>query len=91
MRKYPINRALVDEPPYETGSRRLEKMGSVKKRTAKKIHNGIEKVKNGDPAVHAILTDPKYKLPRVLPNGKYKAKTFKVEPLKFKLTGKERV
>jgi hypothetical protein len=41
--------------------------------------NTREKVKVGDPAVYAILTNPKYKLPCVLPDGKYKAKTFMIQ------------
>jgi hypothetical protein len=42
--------------------------------------NTREKVKAQDPAVYAILTDPEYRLPTVLPDGKYKAKTFTVQP-----------
>ena len=40
--------------------------------------NTREKVKEQDPAVYAILTNPEYKLPTVLPDGKYKAKTFTI-------------
>lgn len=42
--------------------------------------NTREKVKEQDPAVYAILTNPEYKLPTVLPDGKYKARTFTVRP-----------
>ncbi len=41
--------------------------------------NTREKVKEKDPAVYAILTNPAYKLPTVLPDGKYKAKTFTIQ------------
>ncbi len=34
--------------------------------------NTREKVKNGDPAVYQILTDPQYRLPSVLPDGTYR-------------------
>lgn len=40
--------------------------------------NTREKVKERDPAVYAILTNPKYKFPAVLPDGKYCAKKFKI-------------
>jgi len=42
--------------------------------------NTREKVKEQDPAVYAILTNPDYKLPTVLPDGEYKAKTFTIQP-----------
>jgi hypothetical protein len=42
--------------------------------------NTREKVKERDVAVYAILTNPEYKLPRVLPDGQYKAKTFTIQP-----------
>jgi hypothetical protein len=41
--------------------------------------NTRDKVKEGDPAVYAILTNPEYKLPTVLPGGKYKAKSFTIQ------------
>jgi len=41
--------------------------------------NTKEKVKKGDPAAFALFTDPKYKFPTVLPDGKYKAKTFTIQ------------
>jgi hypothetical protein len=41
--------------------------------------NTREKVKQGDPDAYALFTDPKYKFPTVLPDGKYKAKTFIVQ------------
>lgn len=42
--------------------------------------NTKAKVKERDPAVYAILTNPVYRLPRVLPDGKYKGKAFVIEP-----------
>ena len=42
--------------------------------------NTREKVRERDPAVYAILTNPEYKLPTVLPDGKYKAQTFTIQP-----------
>ena len=33
----------------------------------------------GDPAVYALLTDPQFKLPTILPDGKYNAKTFEIK------------
>ena len=42
--------------------------------------NTREKMKEGDPAAYAILTNPEYKLPTVLPDGKYKAKTLTIQP-----------
>ena len=53
---------------------RLEQIGNEWRLNTK------EKVKEGDPALYAILTNPEYKLPTVLPDGKYKAKTFTIEP-----------
>ena len=38
-----------------------------------------ELVKSGDPALYALLTNPEYKLPTVLPDGQYNAKTFTIE------------
>ena len=40
--------------------------------------NTPEKVKEGDPMVHAILTNPEYRLPTVLPDGKYRGGTFTI-------------
>jgi len=42
--------------------------------------NTKEKVRERDPDVYAILTNPEYRLPTVLPDGKYKAKTFTIQP-----------
>lgn len=42
--------------------------------------NTREKVKEHDVAVYAILTNPEYRLPSVLPDGHYKAKTFTIQP-----------
>jgi len=41
--------------------------------------NTREKVKQGDPDAYALFTDPKYKFPTVLPDGKYRAKKFKIQ------------
>ena len=41
--------------------------------------NTREKVRGKDAAVYAILTNPEYKLPTVLPDGKYSAKTFAIQ------------
>jgi hypothetical protein len=41
--------------------------------------NTREKVRIGDPAAYAILTNPEYRLPTVLPDGNYKAKTFVIQ------------
>ena len=38
-----------------------------------------EQVRTGDPAVYALLTNPKYKLPTVLPDSEYKAKKFMIQ------------
>lgn len=42
--------------------------------------NTREKVKEKDPAVYAIMTNPEYKLPTILPDGKYKAEKFTIQP-----------
>ena len=31
-----------------------------------------QKIKNSDATIYSLLTDPKYKLPTILPNGKYR-------------------
>jgi len=41
--------------------------------------NTREKVKEGDPDAYALFTDPKYKFPTVLPDGKYRAKKFTIQ------------
>ena len=38
-----------------------------------------ELVQSGDPTLYALLTDPQYRLPTVLPDGKYKARTFTIQ------------
>lgn len=40
--------------------------------------NTREKVRQRDPTVYALLTDPKHSLPSVLPDGRYKARTFTI-------------
>ena len=45
-------------------------------------YNTAEKVKAGDPRIYALLTDPQYKFPAVLPDGIYKAESFTVEEYK---------
>ncbi len=42
-------------------------------------YNTREKVEKGDPKIYALLTDPLYKFPTVLPDGIYEAKTFTIE------------
>ena len=34
--------------------------------------NTKQKIKNSDATIYSLLTDPKYKLPTILPNGKYR-------------------
>ncbi len=41
--------------------------------------NTKEKVRTGDPTVYALLTNPKYKFPTVLPDSEYRAKTFTIQ------------
>lgn len=38
-----------------------------------------EKVESGDPTLYALLTNPRYKLPTVLPDGKYRGKELKIQ------------
>lgn len=45
-------------------------------------YNTAEKLKTGDPKIYALLTDPQYKLPTVLPDGVYKAESFTIEEYK---------
>jgi hypothetical protein len=44
--------------------------------------NTAEKLKTGDPKIYALLTDPQFKLPTVLPDGVYKAASFTIEEYK---------
>ena len=37
------------------------------------------KVMEGDPVAYALFTDPKYTLPTVLPDGKYRAKRLAIQ------------
>ena len=39
-----------------------------------------ELVQTGDPFLYALLTDPQYKLPIVLPDGNYSAQIFEIQP-----------
>jgi hypothetical protein len=45
-------------------------------------YNTAEKLKAGDPKIYALLTDPRYKLPTILPDGVYKAESFTIEEYK---------
>lgn len=45
-------------------------------------YNTAEKLKAGDPKIYALLTDPQYMLPTVLPDGIYRAGTFTIEEYK---------
>jgi len=47
-------------------------------------YNTREKVEKGDPRIYALLTDPQYKFPTVLPDGFYKPKTFTIEKYRAK-------
>jgi len=47
-------------------------------------YNTREKVAKGDPKIFALLTDPQYKFPTVLPDGIYKAKKFVIEKFQAK-------
>lgn len=47
-------------------------------------YNTREKVEDGDPKIYALLTDPLYKFPTILPDGIYRAKTFTIEEFKLK-------
>jgi hypothetical protein len=47
-------------------------------------YNTRGKVEKGDPKIYALLTDPQYKFPTVLPDGIYKAKTFAIEKYQVK-------
>jgi hypothetical protein len=47
--------------------------------------NTKEKVREGDPAIYALLTDPKYNFPTVLPDGKYGTKGFTIEEKRFEI------
>lgn len=42
--------------------------------------NTREKVEQKDPTVYAIMTNPEYKLPGVIPDGIYNAKRFEIQP-----------
>ncbi len=46
--------------------------------------NTKEKLQKGDPEIYALLTDPQYKFPTVLPDGVYRAKTFTIEKYQSK-------
>jgi hypothetical protein len=46
--------------------------------------NTKEKLQKGDPEIYALLTDPQYKFPTVLPDGAYRAKTFTIEKYQSK-------
>lgn len=47
-------------------------------------YNTREKVEKGDPKIYALLTDPQYKFPTVLPDGIYQAKTFTIGKFQVK-------
>jgi hypothetical protein len=48
-----------------------------------------EKVRERDPAIYALLTDPKYKFPTVLPDGNYRDTTFPIEEILFEVKVQE--
>lgn len=45
--------------------------------------NTRKKVQQGDPAAYELFTNPKFKLPTVPPDGKYRAKTFTIQGIKW--------
>lgn len=47
-------------------------------------YNTKEKVEKGDPRIYALLTDPQYKFPTILPDGSYSPKTFAIEKFQVK-------
>jgi len=51
--------------------------------------NTREKLKEGDPAIYALLTDSKYKFPTVLPDGDYRAKEFMIVEKLFEIKVQE--
>ncbi len=51
--------------------------------------NTKEKVRDGDPTVYALLTDPQYSIPTVLPDGSYQAKTFPIEEIRLEIKVQE--
>jgi hypothetical protein len=44
--------------------------------------NTAERLEEGDPEVYALLTDPQYKLARVLPDGNYSSRPLEIETTK---------
>ena len=44
-----------------------------------------EKVRDGDPTIYALLPDPQYKFPTVLPDGNYRDTTFPIEDISFEI------
>jgi len=42
-------------------------------------YNTREKVAEGDPKIYALLTDPQYKFPKILPDGIYEAESFTIK------------
>jgi len=52
--------------------------------------NTKEKVRERDPAIYALLTDPQYKFPTVLPDGNYRDTTFPIEEILFEIKVQEK-
>jgi len=52
--------------------------------------NTKEKVRERDPAIYALLTDPQYKFPTVLPDGNYRDTTFPIEKILFEIKVQEK-
>ncbi len=51
--------------------------------------NTKDKVRDGDPSVYTLLTDPQYSIPTVLPDGNYRAKTFLIEEIQLEVKVQE--
>lgn len=43
-----------------------------------------KKLKNGEPVLHEILSDPEYRIPMVIPDGNYEGAPLEVEPYEFR-------
>lgn len=49
-----------------------------------------EEVRERDPAIYALLTDPQYKFPTVLPDGNYRDTTFPIEEILLEVRVQEK-
>ncbi len=46
--------------------------------------NTPEKLKEGEPVLHEILSDPEYRIPMVIPDGTYDGAPLEIEPYEFR-------